>query len=134
MQHELATGDRLVPARVGREVGRVDAEIGGVGHAADHRPHFALAPQVTHRGANLVTPAQQFDDAPASYEARTAGDQNRFPSHFGLPNISKRCLVDYFPNGKPSPGRAWAALDFTAPGPDNSPIGRRGRHSRNLDQ
>ena len=77
VEHGSAAGNGFVPAAVGREVGDHEAQPGpGVDGRRHGGGHGRLLGRVTHRGADVVAPAQQLDDAPLSDEAGSTGHQH----------------------------------------------------------
>ena len=80
MQDIVATGRRLVPARVGGQFGGMEAQALGVGGAGvglgQGRPDAGLAVQAADRRLDPIALVQQADDAPAADISRTAGDQH----------------------------------------------------------
>jgi hypothetical protein len=78
VQHKVAAGDSLRPARVVFEIGGDEVQtIAWLGAAfLQHGAHAALALQTSDRGAHPMARGQELHDGMAADEARPAGHQN----------------------------------------------------------
>ena len=78
VEHVVAAGDRLGPARIVFEIGGDEGQaIARLGASLlQHGAHVTGAIQVPHRGAHLVARLQELQDAVAADEPRAAGNQN----------------------------------------------------------
>src|SRR6185503_18575346 len=78
MKDVVASADGALPTCVIGEVSHVHREsIADLGFRLEHRTDLRLSRRVTHRGADVVAPAQKLHETPAPEKAGTAGDQDR---------------------------------------------------------
>jgi hypothetical protein len=77
MEHVVATGDRLAPPLVRREVGGKERQVFGRRRPAlsQHRLHIGLPVRPAHRGPHRVAGGQKLQDHVDANEAGPAGDQ-----------------------------------------------------------
>ena len=78
MQHVVAAGNGLRPARVVFEIGGHERQaIAHLGAAdLEHGAHLGLALQASHRGAHLMPRIQKLDNAMTADKSRSARHQN----------------------------------------------------------